>query len=136
MRRHGLRDRIRHQRRLTRRLVARHVLIRRPNSVARTLEALGAWTVEPLMPPTRFVPAVAVPEEESVMAAADYLPTASAAGVPEPADDRWEDGLTQGAGTDAELAPPNATSPRSPVTEPAEHESHAAGLARASTATE
>src|SRR5262245_45454132 len=57
MRRRGLRDRIRHQRRLTRRLIARHVMARRARPAVRMLSALDAWLGEdePLTP-TRFVP--------------------------------------------------------------------------------
>ena len=56
MRRRGLRDRIRHQRRLTRRLATRHVMARRSNPVARMLEALGAWYGDESPATMRFVP--------------------------------------------------------------------------------
>ena len=56
MRRRGLRERIRHQRRLTRRLATRHVMARRSNPVARMLEALGAWYGDESPATVRFVP--------------------------------------------------------------------------------
>src|SRR5262252_8311998 len=118
MRRHGLRERIRHQRRLTRRLALRHVLIRRPNSVARTLEALGAWMVEPLAQPSRFVPALIEPEAE-VTAAPAYLPMPAAPDVPQVADELWEDALTSSATPDAGLAVPNVMTTPWPAPEPA-----------------
>ena len=112
MRRHGLRDRIRRQRRLTRRLASRHILIRRPNSVARILEALGAWTVEPPAAPSRFVPALIERDTEPVAAASDYLATPLASDEPRAPNERREDTLTPGATIQAEVGEPNAI-PRS-----------------------
>lgn len=78
MRRRGLRDRIRHQRRLTRRLVTRHVLARRAQPAALLLDALGAWLHDDEPTGThRFVPPLV--EHDSASIVADAAPAIAGA---------------------------------------------------------
>ena len=72
MRRHGLRERLEHQRRLTRRFVAQQRLARRASSATRMLEALGAWFVDETPGPVRFVPPLVM---DDVVAEASLEPS-------------------------------------------------------------
>ena len=78
MRRRGLRERLEHQRRLTRRFVAQHRLARRASSATHMLEALGAWFVDETPGPVRFVPPLVMDDgvAESTL---------------EPSSDVWDD---------------------------------------------
>src|SRR5215831_12797444 len=89
MRRRGLREWIRHQRRLTRRLVTRHVLARRPNSIARTLERLGAWFDDRPIGALRFVPPLIEGDAASAAAAVPAMASALS-GVPDEHVEIWE----------------------------------------------